>query len=61
MTKEEFLTQIKKNRFNPTGLERVLKSDEAKLSLSDRNTVLAAVAIHITVFKYVSEELKSDK
>ena len=61
MTKEEFLTQIKKNRFNPTGLERVLKSDEAKLSLSDRDTVLAAVAIHITVFKLASEELKSDR
>lgn len=61
MTKEEFLTQIEKYKWDNTGLERVLKSDEAKLSLSDRDTVLASLSINEKVFEFASEELKSDK
>ena len=61
MTKDEFLTQIEKYKWDLNGLVSYLQSDEAKVFSSDSETLLAAIAIHERVFEFASEELKSDK
>ena len=61
MTKEEFLKQIEKYKWDLNGLVSYLQSDEAKVFSSDSETLLAAIAIHERVFEFASHELKSDK
>ena len=60
MTKEEFLKQIKNQFLNPIGLESLLKSDEAKFLLSDRDTFWLHLPSQLRFLSSL-QELKADK